>query len=81
MTALFPLLMKEPNIKNGHVMAVMQSNTLHMVYHCLTSDNELKAGQAEATITIITNGKLRLDLDWTWLNQNQESGNSAYLEM
>ncbi|MNR53519.1 hypothetical protein D3C85_1735490 [compost metagenome] len=52
-----------------------------MLYQCLTTDNELKAGKAIAQITLTENGKIKLSLDWEWLNNGNEKGKSEYVEV
>ena len=54
---------------------------IELLYQCLTTEGELKAGQSEGTITKLTNGKLKLNFDWSWLNGNKTGGKSAYIEI
>lgn len=45
------------NIKYGKIIARQnENNDLEMLYQCLTSEGELKAGSAEAKVSINENG-------------------------
>ena len=68
------------NIKHGKIIAVLKDNQLDMLYQCLTSENQLKAGKAIADISIMKNDKIKLTLHWQWLNSDQKKGISEYLE-
>ncbi|MFK7933372.1 MAG: hypothetical protein AB8G22_07670 [Saprospiraceae bacterium] len=64
----------------GKIIARLDGSTLQMLYHCYTVDKELKAGKATAKISLTTAGKIKLSLDWQWLD-NQGSGSSTYIEI
>jgi hypothetical protein len=69
-------------IRYGRIIATRdKDNNLQMLYQCLTVDGELKAGSAEATISINGSGRIQLDLRWHWLNGDQTSGTSTYVEI
>ena len=51
-----------------------------MMYQCITSENELKAGKAIAKVRFTKENKIHLKLNWQWLNDNQEKGISEYIE-
>jgi hypothetical protein len=68
-------------IKYGKIIADLQGDKLHMLYQCLTTDNELKAGKAIAQISLNGNGKMKLKLDWEWLTGGENKGVSEYLEV
>jgi len=67
-------------IKYGKIIALLKGDKLEMLYQCLTTDNELKAGKALAKITT-KNGKIKLTLEWEWLNKKGEKGQSEYIEI
>ena len=67
-------------IKYGKIIATLDDDILNMMYQCVTTENELKAGKAIAKISLTKQGKILLKLDWQWLNQNREKGVSEYLE-
>jgi len=52
-----------------------------MLYQCMTNDNQLKAGKAIADISITTDRKIKLRLDWEWLTNGKEVGKSEYIEI
>ncbi|MCB9203327.1 MAG: hypothetical protein H6604_09855 [Flavobacteriales bacterium] len=68
------------SIKYGKIIASLQGDKLDMLYQCLTTENELKAGKAMATITLTEQGKIKLNLNWQWLTNQDEKGQSEYIE-
>lgn len=67
-------------IRYGKIIAQLVDDKLHMMYQCLTSENELKAGKAIANISRSAEGKITLSLDWQWLESNGK-GSSIYQEI
>lgn len=67
------------NIRYGKIIAQLKGTQLLMLYQCLTTNNELKAGKATANISINNEGKILLHLNWEWLEKN-EKGTSIYIE-
>ncbi|MEG1237458.1 MAG: hypothetical protein RSD30_07850 [Flavobacterium sp.] len=68
-------------IKYGKIIADLKDNELNMLYQCLTTDNELKAGKALAQISLTENDKIKLSLDWEWLTNGNDKGKSEYIEI
>jgi hypothetical protein len=68
-------------IRYGKIIAVLQEDKLNMLYQCMTTDNELKAGKAIAQISLTDNRKMKLKLDWEWLTDGEDKGISEYLEV
>ena len=68
-------------IKYGKIIAELKGDELNMLYQCLTTDNQLKAGKALAKITQTENGKIKLSLDWEWLTNGNDQGKSEYIEI
>ena len=64
----------------GKIIALQQGKQLNMLYQCITTKNELKAGKAIAEISITKDLKIKLSLNWEWLDNNHEKGISEYLE-
>lgn len=64
----------------GKIIAVLKGDQLNMRYQCLTTDNELKTGKAIAKVTQLPNGKLKLSLNWEWLDGDHKKGVSEYIE-
>jgi len=52
-----------------------------MLYQCITTDNELKAGKAIAQISVSENEKIKLKLNWEWLNNGNDKETSEYVEI
>ena len=68
-------------IRYGKIIARLQEDHLDMLYQCLTTENELKAGKALAKITLDDRGKIRLKLNWEWLDAEGRTGVSEYVEL
>ena len=68
-------------IRTGKIIARLEGMQLHMLYQCLTIQNELKAGRATADIVFNEHDKLHLKLKWEWLGSPSEKGTSEYLEL
>lgn len=67
-------------IKYGKIIAKLENETLHMLYQCLTDENELKAGKAIAKISLNEKNQIKLTLGWKWLCKTEEKGASKYIE-
>ncbi len=68
-------------IKYGKIIAELKNDELNMLYQCLTTDNQLKAGKAFAKVSLLDTGKIKLSLNWEWLTNGSEKGNSEYIEI
>ena len=68
------------SIKYGKIIAFLEKDKLDMMYQCATINNELKAGKAVAKINVTEKGKIKLKLNWEWLNNTNEKGVSEYIE-
>lgn len=75
------------DVSEGHIIGQMTGDrTGTMLYHCLTTDGRLKAGQASAVFSEMEDGFLAIDLDWEWLTGNKRemddlSGKARYEEI
>ncbi len=69
------------SIRYGKIIAVLKHDELDMLYQCLTTDNQLKAGKAKAKVSLTDSGKMKLSLDWQWLTGGNEKGRSEYVEI
>lgn len=66
-------------IRRGFVVARRtRPDMLEMLYHCITSDGELKAGRAEATFGEDAND-VKMHLDWQWLTGDRAIGASDWI--
>ncbi|NNF00007.1 MAG: hypothetical protein HKN25_13380 [Pyrinomonadaceae bacterium] len=69
------------SIRHGRIVGRQtDEGNLDMVYHCMTTAGELKAGKAEAMVSL-DRGRVRLDLRWEWLSGDRSSGTSSYVEI
>ena len=68
------------SIRYGKIISILEADTLNMLYQCLTTENELKAGKAIAEISFTENQKIKLKLNWEWLGDKNEKGISEYIE-
>ncbi len=68
------------SIVNGKIFALMKGEQLEMIYQCITTDHELKAGKAHAKIELNEKGKVLLKLNWQWM-QGEGTGQSEYIEI
>jgi len=67
-------------VKQGKIIALLKDDKMEMRYHCITIDDELKAGKALAHISINDDGRMQLALDWEWLDREGD-GQSIYIEV
>ena len=67
-------------IRYGKIIARLTGSQLDMLYQCITTDNELRAGKAIAEVSVNEHGKIELRLNWEWLGDKKEQGVSQYLE-
>ncbi len=73
---------KGGSIKEGAIVGKQTgNNTIELLYHCLTIEGELKAGESKGTLSRNQEGKLELHFDWNWLNGDRSGGQSAYIEI
>jgi len=68
-------------ITYGKIIAILKGDELDMLYQCVTTDNILKAGKAIAKISFSEEKKLKLSLNWQWLDGKNEKGTSEYVEI
>lgn len=69
------------SIRYGKIIAKLEVDHLYMLYQCITTQNQLRAGKAIAKIGINELGKMKLELDWEWMGENPEKGKSEYIEI
>ncbi|WP_428741239.1 hypothetical protein [Tenacibaculum sp.] len=69
-------------IQEGFIIGKQtQDSEIKLLYQCLTTEGELKAGESTGIISKTPNGKLKLSFDWNWLNGDLSGGKSEYLEI
>lgn len=68
-------------IRYGKIIAELNGDRLNMLYQCLTTANQLKAGKAKAKISLTNEGNMKLSLSWEWLTNGNDKGRSEYIEI
>jgi hypothetical protein len=68
-------------IRYGKIIGDLQGDRMDMLYQCITTDNELKAGKALAHLSLTDDGKIKMKLDWMWLTNDNNRGVSEYVEV
>ena len=58
-----------------------EESKIELLYQCLTTEGELKAGESKGIISTTENGKLKLTFKWYWLNGDLSGGTSEYIEI
>ncbi len=75
------------DVSEGHIIGKLTGDfSGEMLYHCLTKDGRLKAGQASAVFSEMEDGRLAIDIEWEWLTENKldaddPKGTSRYEEV
>ncbi|NNC37481.1 MAG: hypothetical protein EX271_12435 [Acidimicrobiales bacterium] len=70
------------DIEIGHITGLfMKPDTAILLYHCLTTEGELKAGRADAHFSLNEAGTICIDMQWQWLSGDKTSGTSHYEEI
>lgn len=71
-------------IRHGSITGRIEGHYLQMLYQCLTTGNELKAGKAVAFLSMDQNNKIRMKMNWEWLISEHHDphgkGSSEYIE-
>lgn len=65
----------------GKIIGQLKNDTMEILYQCLTSKKELKAGKAIANVSITKENKIKLKLHWEWIDDKNEKGTSEYIEI
>ena len=70
------------DVREGHIIGQFnEEGQGDMLYHCLTTDKQLKAGKAIATFTERDDGQLSMSLSWQWISGEKTHGHSRYEEV
>jgi len=75
------------DVREGHIIGKFtEDGTGDLLYHCLTTDKNLKAGKARAVFSETDTGRLAFDLDWEWISLDDKGsdhrrGQSRYEEV
>ncbi|WP_298512184.1 hypothetical protein [uncultured Kordia sp.] len=72
---------KGGEIKEGFVVGKqVAENRIELLFQCITTSGDLKAGASKGIISKAADGKLLLNFDWHWLNGDLSGGTSSYIE-
>jgi hypothetical protein len=67
-------------IRTGSVVASRKGpSTIEMLYQCVTTSGELKAGRATASFSHDSDRRLCMHLDWQWLTGDRSKGASEWV--
>ena len=67
---------------DGHLIGVfVDEETAKLIYHCRAEDGSLEAGEANAVFSTAETGKIKIKMNWHWLNGSGASGTSEYIEI
>ena len=75
------------DVREGHIIGQFTDEAQDgkpmgdMLYHCLTTDKNLKAGKARAVFSVMEDNRLAFELDWEWINGDHSWGQSRYEEL
>ncbi len=70
------------DVREGHIIGKFNAaGQGEMLYHCLTTEHELKAGKAIADFIETETGPLAMELDWQWISGDGSKGRSRYEEI
>ena len=70
------------DVREGHIIGLFTEELAgDMLYHCLTTDKNLKAGKARAIFSVMEDERLAFDLDWEWIDGDHSWGKSRYEEV
>ncbi|MBW1294778.1 hypothetical protein GBO31_04620 [Aquimarina litoralis] len=69
------------SIQKGSIVGKQTSDSeIELLYQCITTEGELKAGESKGIISKTPHGKLKLTFNWNWLNGDLSGGKSEYIE-
>jgi len=67
-------------IKYGKIIGYLVNDELEMVYQCLTQTNKLRSGKGLAQLKMDKEGKIKMIVNWKWLDEKGNIGISEYIE-
>ena len=69
-------------VRAGQLIGRITSpETIELLYHCVTTDGALLAGESRGTVSRDEAGRARLAFDWAWLTGDRSGGESHYVEL
>nr|WP_249342557.1 hypothetical protein [Pseudomonas rustica] len=73
--------------KGGHIRMGNQvgritgPDTIELLYQCITTDGEIRAGWSRGTVGVDEVGRTTLNFVWGWLSGANGGGESSYVEV
>ena len=69
-------------IREGSLLGrAVDGDRIELLYHCLTTEQELLAGWSRGVVSADATGRLRLTFEWAWLTGDRGGGESSYVEL
>ena len=69
-------------IRAGHLVGrVTAPDTIALLFQCVTTDDELMAGQSTGRVGEDPDRRATLEFDWSWLTGDRSGGVSRYVEL
>ena len=69
-------------VARGHLVGrVTGPDRIDLLFHCVTNDGELLAGQSCGRVSRNARGLVELHFDWAWLTGDRSGGQSSYVEL
>jgi hypothetical protein len=69
-------------IADGHLVGkVTGADRIELLFHCLTADGELMAGESRGRVSRNARGLVELHFEWAWLTGDRSGGHSSYVEV
>ena len=65
----------------SQVGRVTGRNTIELLYHCITTEDEILAGWSHGEIGQDQHGRTTLHFVWGWLSGATDGGESSYVEL
>jgi len=68
-------------VRKGHLLGTVEADgTLAFTYHHVRTDGDQMTGECRSTLTVLADGRYRLDEDWRWTSGNGSRGHSTIEE-
>jgi hypothetical protein len=80
--ALITATYRGGRIREGQVIGrAVDEDRVEMLYHCVTTDEELLAGWSRGVVSADAEGRVRLAFEWAWFTGDRSGGTSSYVEL
>ena len=69
-------------VRRGHLLGTAAADgTLTFTYHHVNAEGHLMTGRCRSTVTILDDGRYRLNEDWQWTSGDRSRGQSVVEEL